>query len=90
MKNSSIGQDRRLYVRRFVPVLLAIVGFFAWQAFDQWLHRGDPVRYRSGIGRSVFCDFETTNREAVVMVWATNVTPQGIFYYGTKVTNRFR
>lgn len=80
----------QIYIDRFFPVLLAITGASLVGMWER--DQADNVRsrrVRSRLGTTIICDFETTNREAVVYVWATNVTPQGIFYYGTKTTNRF-
>jgi len=80
----------RIYIERFFPVVLAIVGAMVVGSYETYQSQYvRPRRIKSRLGTHMICDFETTNRQGVVYVWATNVTPKGIFYYGTKVTNLF-
>jgi len=81
---------KRIYLRRFIPVLLGIVGFWIGSIFDRRDMEKHSVRIRSRLGTTMICDFETTNRECLIVSWATNYTTNGVFYYGTKKTVRFR
>jgi len=77
----------RIYLERFFPVVLALAGGSIMMSYEWNKSREGPVRVRNLMANYIICDFVTTNREALSVVWHTNYTGTGIVYRGVLTTN---
>lgn len=79
----------RLYVRRFFPAVVALVGFLVAEYLGRaWSLRSGPVHVRNYLCGFAIADFWTTNNEVYHCVWTTNFSSEGIVITGRVVTNK--